>query len=246
MKVFWILFLFQIFFLINFRIKCDEEKSEFLYNDYCNINEGKIVYYLFRDIENYFKLNNSKSCLILDEKFSYYIEQFLTIGEANKVTYNNFKCPICTKKFRSIYLLYLHYKLFHLKREKKNNLFCLSDFCQSINCRRYGDFFNIKLNLPGNENFNKQPIEKVQVCDPDLIQYYKNTCMKLVEGCFDDKKKLFKYFKYICNEIKCENGKEVYLEKDSSLYDVVRVIFMYICGILSFIYLIIIWLTKYS
>ena len=119
MKVIWIFFLFQIFFLINFRIKCDEEKSEFLYNDYCNINEGKIVYYLFRDIENYFKLNNSKSCLILDEKFSYYIEQFLTIGEANKVTYNNFKCPICAKKFRSIYLLYLHYKLFHLKREKK-------------------------------------------------------------------------------------------------------------------------------
>ena len=238
-------FLLLIFFFRNNRINCQEDKKEYLYNDYCNINEGKIVYLLFRDVEQYFKFNNNNSCLIMEEKFTNYLEQFLVLGETNKVTYNNFKCPVCTKKFRSIYLLYLHYKLFHLKRDE-NNFICLSDFCQSVNCRRFSEFYNIKLNLPGNDNYNKQPIHKVQACDPDLIQYYKNTCMKLVEGCFDDKRKLYKYFKYICNEIKCELGKEEYLEKDSSLLEVVRVIFMYIFGILSIIYLIIVWLTKYS
>ena len=62
--------------------------------------------------------------------------------------------------------------------------------------------------------------------------------MKLIEGCFGNVlEKYFKYYKYICKEIKCKNSNDAQITKESEVGDIFRYIFMYIVGILCAIYL---------
>ena len=224
----------------------------FLIDDFCNIGQSQIIIHFFQDIFGYFNssdlLNkNNDKCLILDNIFNNYYFPFGQIQKFNKESFIYYTCPICQKDFKTNSLLNLHYKLFHMKYNE--SLICPGDFCMSINCNRYYDYFDVKKfsKSPQDVKFNRQPVEKDENCVEELIFFYKSNCMKLIEGCFgEDKDKYYRYYKYICNEIKCKNDISSQIEKESNLGDLFRYICLYLLGILGIIYLIIIWLTKYA
>ena len=223
----------------------------YIYDDYCNINESKAIYLMIQDIISYFGLNvppsNNSTCLFLNEKFSQYSKYFISLDKSNKIGGQTLKCSICEKRFRSNSLLIVHYKLFHLNNSE--NDICHGDFCQSMNCERYKRFYGIKYIDNSNDLFmyNRQPTEKKQICNKELVPFYKDTCMKLVEGCFsNDENKLYTYYNNLCGKINCDISYHNQLQKESSFFDIIRLIFIYIAGILTFIYLLIIWLTKFS
>ena len=234
---------------INLNLTNKNESRLYLIDDYCNIPQSQIITLFFSDVFEYFDSSNIKSdkCLILDDIFNNYYSQFDKILQFNKESFIYFTCPICHKDFKTNSLLNLHYKLFHMKLEE--SLVCPGDFCLSINCNKYYEFFNIKKysKEPGDVKFNRQPIEKEEKCNDELIFFYKSNCMKLIEGCFgEDKEKYFLYYKYICKEIKCKNSDDEQITKESDIGDIFRYILMYVFGMLSFIYLIILWLNKYT
>ena len=258
------MFLVILFFFINKSICFEDEENykkdlsnfslkrnrEYLTDDYCNINESKEIYYIMQDIVEYFSLSQSSTnaqCLILNEQFHKYTKNFFELDKTNKVGVQTLKCSQCNKKFRGANLLNLHYKLFHLNNTE--NDICPGDFCQSMNCEKYKKYYGVKFidNSKDLIMYNRQPIEKKQICNKELIPFYKDTCMKLVEGCFgDDEDKISEYFDVFCNKINCDISYRNQLQKEGSFFDVIRIIFMYITGILTFIYLLIIWLTKFS
>lgn len=224
--------------------------NEYIYDDYCNINESKAIYFMIQDIISYFGLNvphsNNSSCLLLDEKFTQYSKHFISFNKSKKIGGQTLKCSVCEKKFRSNPLLNLHYKLFHLNNS--NNI-CPGDFCQSMNCERYKRFYEIKYIDNSNDMFmyNRQPTEKKQICNKELVPFYKDTCMKLVEGCFNnDENKLYTYYNNLCGKINCDTSYHNQLQKESTFLDVIRIIFIYISGIFMLVYLLVIWLIKFS
>ena len=229
------------------------DNRKYLIDDYCNVDQSQITIRFFKEILEYFnsvenitEINNNK-CLILDYKFNNYYSQFEKLKILNKDSFVYYTCPICQKDFKSNSLLNLHYKLFHMKYNE--SLICPGDFCLSINCNKYYDYFDIKKlsKNPQDVKFNRQPAEKDEKCVDELVFFYKTNCMKLIEGCFgDDKDKYYLYYKYICNEIKCGNDFESKLTKESNFSDIFRYICMYLFSILSIIYLILVWLTKYA
>ena len=228
--------------------------SSYLIDDYCNIEQSLITIDFFKEISSYFKINPdnnnnlNSTCLFLSDIFQNYISKFTKIDMSNRGTLIYYECPLCNKMFRTNSLLYLHFKLFHLKHNDSN--ICPADFCLSINCNRYFDYFNVKKysTNPNAVKFNRQPLAKNEECTDDLLFLYKTNCMRLIENCFlDDRDKYYMFYKYICNKISCENKEETkQLEKQGNVADVFRYIFMYIFGIMGFIYLIIVWLTKYA
>lgn len=241
----------------------------YLIDDYCNIDQTKIVLQFFEEVFDYFNLNNNNNlsisidpnllsstylnnlnnsqCLILDTIFSKYYTYFQSVIGRHTISLIYYTCPICSKNFKSHLLLYLHYKLFHYKQNE--SLICPGDFCQSINCKRYYEYFEIKQysNNPQAVKFNRQPVEKEENCVEELIPFYKSTCMKLVQNCFgEDEDKYYKYFKYICNEIKCGDKEKEKLTKGGNFFEVLRYVLIYIFGVFGFIYLIVVWMTKYA
>ena len=255
-KIFLFLILFNIF-LQNKNIN-NSAPNSFMYYDYCNMKESEIVYYIFQDVIEYFNIsnnsnnlnyiNNNNQCLILSNEFNSYIKLFISFLTLNKNSFNNYQCGICQKKFKSIKLFNLHYKLFHFS-DNLTEFICPSDYCKSVGCDRYYKFFNIKKDEEvdyKNEKYNRQPKEKKQKCSPILIPFYKDTCMKLIHDCFKNKDEYYIYYKYICNQITCNLSYDNLLLGESSFGDVVRMVAMYIVGILIFIYLIVIWLVKYT
>lgn len=255
-KIFLFLILFNIF-LQNKNIN-NSAPNSFMYYDYCNMKESEIVYYIFQDVIEYFNIsnnsnnlnyiNNNNQCLILSNEFNSYIKLFISFLTLNKNSFNNYQCGICQKKFKSIKLFNLHYKLFHFS-DNLTEFICPSDYCKSVGCDRYYKFFNIKKDEEvdyKNEKYNRQPKEKKQKCSPILIPFYKDTCMKLIHDCFKNKDEYYIYYKYICNQITCNLSYDNLVLGESSFGDVVRMVAMYIVGILIFIYLIVIWLVKYT
>jgi hypothetical protein len=234
---------------INLNQTNDSGTKNFLIYDYCNIAQSQIINNFFKIISDYFNssdINNDK-CFILDNIFNNYYSQFDKISEFNKDSFIYFTCPICHKDFKTNPLLNLHYKLEHMKLDE--SLICPGDFCLSINCNKYFEFFNIKRysKEPNDVKFNRQPIEKEENCSDELIFFYKSNCMKLIDGCFgEDKQKYYKYYKYICNEISCKISIDSQISQESNFWEIVRFILMYLFGILSVIYLIIVWLTKFA
>lgn len=230
--------------------KIESDNRTFLIDDYCNIGQSRITINFFKEILNYLnatEFQNNNKCLILDEIFNNYYSQFDKILYYNKESYIYFTCPLCQKDFKTDSLLNLHYKLFHMNYN--DSLICPGDFCMSINCFRYYDYFYVKKysKNPQDVKFNRQAIEKDETCSEDLIFFYKSNCMKLIEGCFgDDKQKYYKYYKYICNEIRCKISIDSQISQESNFWEVARFILMYLFGILSIIYLIIVWLTKFA
>ena len=229
-----------------------DENRTYLIDDFCNIGQSKIINNFFKEIMDFFNIsiinNESKNkCMILDEIFNKYYSQFDKISSFNKDSYIYFTCPLCQKNFKTESLLNLHYKLFHMKFNE--SLICPGDFCMSINCNRYYDYFNVKKysKRPQDVKFNRQPVEKDETCENELIFFYKSSCMKLIEGCFgEDKQKYYRYYKYICNQINCNTNSDSQISKESNISDIFRYIFMYLFAILGTIYLIIVWLTKYA
>ena len=226
----------------------------YLIDDYCNIEQSTITINFFREISSYFEIkpdnnnNLNNTCFFLSDLFQNYYSKFAKIDMSNRGTLVYYECPLCNKMFKTNSLLYLHYKLFHLKHNESN--ICPADFCLSINCNRYFGYFNVKKysTNPQAVKFNRQPLVKDEECTEDLIFFYKTNCMKLIENCFlDDREKYYIYYKYICNKITCEKKEETtQLKKEGNIGDVFRYIFMYIFGIMGFIYLIIVWLSKYA
>ena len=234
---------------INLNRTNANESKFYLIDDYCNIAQTQIITQFFDIILEYFNSSNIKTdkCFILERIFNNYYSQFDKILKFNKDSYIYFTCPLCHKDFKTNSLLNLHYKLFHMKLDE--SLACPGDFCLSINCNKYYEYFNMKKysKEPGDVKFNRQPIEKEEKCVDDLIFLYKRNCMKLIEGCFgEDKDKYFKYYKYICKEIKCRNFNEEQITKESDVGDIFRYILMYVFGMLCFIYLLILWLNKFT
>ena len=129
----------------------------FLIDDYCNVGQSQIVTRFFTEVYEYF--NSSviypDKCLILDNIFNKYSTQFEYISEYNHESFLYFTCPFCHKDFKSSPLLNLHYKLFHMKINE--SLICPGDFCMSINCNKYYDYFTIKKfsKEPGDVKFNR-------------------------------------------------------------------------------------------
>lgn len=226
--------------------------------DYCNINDSRTVYYMIKDIVSFFNINKvddhlfSSKCFLIDKTFSNYLNKLSLLEAANLPGSIIVKCPYCEKKFRSRPFLYLHYKLKHLSSENKydKEYFCSGDFCKGMNCERYKTFYSIS-SIDSNSKdilaYNRQPITKTQVCNPELIGFYKSICMKVIQGCFqEDEDKYISYYKIICQKITCESGHDNQLNQSGEVWGVLRMIFMYIAGISSFIYLLIVWLTKYA
>jgi hypothetical protein len=225
------------------------------------MKESEIVYYIFQDVIEYFNITknldnlnsinnniNNNQCLIISNEFNSYIKLFISFITLNKNSFNNYQCGICSKKFKNYNLFNLHYKLFHFSKNL-TEFICPSDYCKSVGCDRFYKFFNIKKDEDidyKNEKYNRQPKVKKQKCSPVLIPFYKDTCMKLIHNCFNNKDDYYIYYNYICNQITCNLSYDNLLLGESSVVDVVRMVAMYIIGILSFIYLIVIWLVKYT
>lgn len=227
--------------------------------DYCNVNDSRTVYHIIKDIVSYFKINkenlylSSSKCFIIDDMFLSYLNKFHLLESVNLSASIIVKCPYCQKKFRSRPFLHLHYRLSHLSSDERydREYFCPGDFCKGINCDRYKIFYSIPyIDANGKDilTYNRQPISKTQVCNPELIPFYKNLCMKLIEGCFaeEEEGKYYLYYKNICQKITCEYGINNQLNQSGEVWGVLRMIFMYITGISAFIYLLVVWLTKYA
>ena len=260
-KIFLFLIIFNKILLQNNNTINNSIPNSFMYYDYCNMKESEIVYYIFQDVIEYFNITknsdninsinnniNNNQCLIISNEFNSYIKLFISFITSNKNSFNNYQCGICSKKFKTYNLFNLHYKLFHFSKNL-TEFICPSDYCKSVGCDRYYKFFNIKKDEEidyKNEKYNRQPKVKKQKCSPVLIPFYKDTCMKLIYNCFNNKDDYYIYYNYICNQITCNLSYDNLLLGESSVVDVVRMVAMYIIGILSFIYLIVIWLVKYT
>ena len=184
--------------LMNLNQTTKNISRTFLINDYCNIAQSKIIYQFFENIFEFLNSSNKHKdrCFILDNIFNDYYSQFDKIFEFNKESFIYFTCPVCHKDFKTNPLLNLHFKLYHMKLN--DSLVCPGDFCLSINCNKYYEYFNIKKfsKEPGDVKFNRQPIEKDEKCSIELILFYKRNCMKLIEGCFgNNKEKYYMYYK---------------------------------------------------
>lgn len=218
-------------------------------NDYCNINDSKTVYLIIKDTIEHFnlkeKINSTGNCMITNPNISNYYERFAILELSNKSSYGLLKCPECKKKFKVKPFLDLHYKLFHASKlkEYKHDYYCPGDFCNYFDCNRYKNYFSIpKSDQVRDATLNNQPIEKAQKCNISLLGFYKQMCMKMVEGCFDEESDYVLFYKNVCDQIKCIRSDTFISE--GSLFDAMRLVFIYILSIGILIYLIIIWISK--
>lgn len=193
--------------------------------DHCDMEQSRIAVFIIEEIRQYINninqgkiksINNKdKRCLIMDDNLINYISFYDDLEEHNKNFYSYFKCNKCEKVFKNKEFLYLHFNLFHLKKNEfaknqgkifyKNrnsinhepqnffnflesegdNYICPADLCIFLNCNRYKNFLNI-------EKSDKKIFKYPEIeCNPLLENLYKQVCMKLVENCFfEDKDKL--------------------------------------------------------
>ena len=248
------LLFYQPQFLLFEGFSSNINDRKYLIDDFCNIAQSNILINFIKGVfENYdnpeiiHEKSMKNKCVLLDNIFNDYNYQFEKIMEYNNDSYIYFSCPFCGKNFKSYSLFNLHYKLYHMKFNE--SLVCPGDFCLSINCNQYYEYFNMKKNMVNqlDRHFNQQTIEKNEICDFELVLLYKENCMRLIEGCFGNNvDKYYKYYKYICNEIKCNEQNTQYIANETSFNEIFRYIFIFIFIAFSSIYLMIVWLTKYS
>lgn len=301
---------FFIFFLfINVRISTESSITKDNYDehenkknilnykyDYCDIDNSRLAVFIIEEMRkyinerNYGLINqidtnfskNKRSCLLINDNLIEYVNYFDEIEESNKSSYGTFKCTKCLKKFKTKEFLYLHYKLFHLSSElkqnaswelkqlnlgdmKKEDLLCPAELCIILNCKRYKNYLN--LNKEEKKILNYKNIE----CNPFLESYYRKMCMELLNNCFINKKDQFTFYKFFCESERCEpNNDEAIinnlfeinnyknkistlkrhqnlfseLPKEGTLFSIFFSILLYLVSILSFIYIIIVWVTK--
>ncbi len=251
-----IIFLSLFFISITY---CNIYKPD-TYYDFCNINDSKAAFIIIKDIQNHFNLEKNQEkgkCLILNDNIKNYYVRFENIEKFNYNVYANFKCTDCSKKFKSRSLLNLHYKLFHLSKVNNVNMkyFCPSDFCRFLNCDRYKFYFSMPFaDSPAAGNY--QLLEKHEECNPSLVKFYRQGCMKLLEDCLnlEDEKSidaLFNFYNNFCMKIDCARQSKEFdyhkdLQKEAGIWDVLYVISVYVTSILAFIYMLVVWISKYS
>lgn len=237
--------------------------------DFCNINESKTAYFIIKDIEEYFnknskKISNNEKCFLFNKKMINYYENFYHLQRVNKKSYNQFKCTECEKKFKNIGFLNLHFKIFHFNKDNLiDKLYCPADFCKILNCDRYKNYFSIPFpdNSKDSMTYSRSVKEKIEECNDSLVNFYRKTCMLLARNCFDSNENYFDYYKNFCLKIQCheentfnlmtqeKNKKQTTqneLRSESTLWEALQIIFMYIISIFSFIYILIIWVSHYS
>lgn len=251
-KLFWLILTIKSIF------------SQEIKNDFCNINESQAAFLIINDIVEYFKINNTQSsdekCLLLNENLINYYKGFVELEKSSKHKHQTVKCNLCEKSFKNRSFLNLHFKLFHLSKIKNfsEKYYCPGDFCRFINCDRYKNYYGISFpdNSLNSINNNNQVKEKYQECNKELISFYKNSCMKLIAECFldeEDNDKYFEYYNNFCMKITCERNKEnsgfsynLDLHTEGSVWETLRIVILYIVSIFILIYLMIIWIMKYS
>jgi hypothetical protein len=255
--------IFSIFIIYLIHTQLIHQANSFRY-DYCNINESKAAYVIIKEAIEYFNLSNNtqnEKCLLLNSNIINYYERFDFLESENKNSYNQFKCPECNKRFKNKSYANLHYKLFHIStRENYTSKFmCPGDLCKILNCDRYKSYLAIP--FPDNSNqtqiYNKQVIERYQECNKHLVDFYRSSCLKLISNCLDhleEENRLDKYFEFynnFCMKIDCERPEMKYeykkdLQREGGLWDMLRMILVYIVSIFIFIFMLIIWISKYS
>ena len=140
----------------------------------------------------------------------------------------------------------------------KNNIICPADLCVILNCGRYKNFLNI---IKDDKKYLKN---KNTECNPLLENFYSRSCMILINGCFskEDIMENYKFFMLFCRRKKCienelnlsnihinnneKNNINQEFYKDSSFLNILYSILIYLITIFSFIYMLILWITKYS
>jgi hypothetical protein len=209
--------------------------------DYCNINESRIAYSIISEIQDYVSHTGKSECAIFNKSLTNYLEKFNELDISNKSAYNNFRCSECEKRFKRRDQLHLHYKLFHLEHEPQD--YCPYDLCNFINCERYKTYASIEKYEYSGTTPNRQLKEKHLECNPELVSFYRSSCMKLVKDCFQPDE-YFNYYKHICSKIDCiEDNK---LKRAGSAWNTLHIIFVYIISFVVFLYLLIIWINKYT
>jgi hypothetical protein len=220
-------------------------KARDIKNDYCHINESKLAHSIITDLIEYLGEENinNKNCMLANKNLTNYIERFIYLDEQNIAAYTNFKCFDCDKRFKRKDQLHLHYRLFHLN---ENQYYCPSDFCRFLNCDRYKSYFQIEKYDYTTLAPAKQVREKELECNKELISFYRNSCMKLIDSCISNPENYFLLFKNFCAKINCEEGKGSILYRETHTWETFHVIVMYLVSLLIFLYLLIIWVNKYS
>lgn len=236
--------------------------------DFCNINESKTAYYIIQNIIDHYNIDSKDSfeCMISNKNFMNYVEKFIKLEFINKNAYNQVKCPMCDKKFKNKNYLNMHYKIFHQSNSNMNNSnetqplsYCPADFCRYINCDRYKRYLGLSVDTSKDNSYsNRQPKESIQECNKELIHFYRHNCMKILENCLGNiaeepaAEKYFEFYTNICMKIKCNRDDPGYnsfkeeLSPEGDLFDALRLITIYIVSICIIIYLLIIWVSKYS
>jgi hypothetical protein len=252
-------YLFLLIILIFIPCFKFEDLKKKMYYDFCNVNESKAAFFIIQDIFNHFDLTkwSDKKCFLLNQNLKNYYVRFDNLEKNNINVYSNFKCADCGKRFKNKSFLNMHYKIFHLSTIQNINTkyYCPSDLCRFINCDRYKYYFS----LPFNEaqvSGNYQLLEKYEECNEKLVNFYRQGCMQLLEDCFDLKEEKHydyytEFYNNFCMKINCERKSREFdyqsdLSKEGSIWDIVRIVAIYILSIFSFIYILIVWISKYS
>ena len=238
---YFLVFIYHLHFVLNNNVS--------LVYDYCSLEDSFIASKVANDIKNYYGKffdQESENCVFLNEKFFSIDKELVDI--ASKISYSHIKCSKCQKSFKSKELLLIHYKLFHLNPLNNDDLkICPADLCLFLNCRRFTSFYDkVKYNS----------LEREMTCDKDLENYNRKGCLNIFKSCLkkgdeDDEKNLeitYDFYINFCKKIDCELYKVEtnLLQKPSTFYEVIRILIMYLSGVFTLIYLLIIWVSHYQ
>ena len=237
---------FLIFFILQI-IQTKEINDTTLIYDYCSIEDSFIATKISKEINTYYGDyfdNNNQNCLFLKEKFFSYENQFNELYL--KSGHLNIKCPKCEKTMKNKELLLMHYKLFHMKTSNEVEfIVCPADLCLFLNCKRYKSYFDrVKVNVQ----------EREIICEKGQESFYRKGCLSLFKNCLKKEENeleknieiSYDFYNNFCSKIECEQTETRILDKPSSFLEVMRLLFMYMFGVFTLIYVLIIWVSHYQ
>lgn len=236
-----------IFFIIEQLQIILNNNSSAVY-DYCSLEDT----YLAKSIVNHIKSHygkyfdeNNENCIFINQNYLSYEKRFSDLYL--KSGHLNVKCPRCTKIFKNKELLLIHYKLFHLNTDFNELSVCPADLCLFLDCKRYAGYF---------EKVKVHAQEREISCDKELEPFYKRGCINLFKSCLKKNNEntdsnieiTYDFYKNFCSKIDCELYKDEHnqLYKPSSFLEVIRLLAMYMFGVFTLIYLLIIWVSHYQ
>lgn len=218
--------------------------------DYCSLEDSYVASRIINDVKSHYNQyfdERSNNCVFLQEKFFNYDKQFSDLYL--KSGHLNVRCPRCTKIFKNKEMLLMHTKLFHnnYDQDLEDIKVCPADLCQFLDCSRYSGYFDrVKVNVQ----------EREIVCDKNLEKFYRRGCLSLFKNCLkNDEESIeknteatFDYYQNFCKKIEClgEGIETSQVSKPSGLLDVLKLLGMYLFGIFSLIYLLIVWVSHYQ